>query len=358
MNYNKFKKISKNIPRLLLTFKDNLSVEMGRSLPKRGPLVVVWDINRKCDARCICCNYWKEGFSGASGELVRKEKMKIIQKLSKAKVYLLSFSKGEPLLSEDLLDLIIEAKKEGLLVNISTNGSLLEEKAAKLIESGVDFITISIESHISEVHDKIRGYKGLFDKIERGIEAIKRIGRKNRPYIIVRKLVDRKTFLFLEDYVSYWEDKVDEIELKPITENPKAFYKVPEDMRFRKEDEADVIKCFSVLLKKHRVLNSNYNREIPAHLFQKKSLNKEYRCFAGTFFGNIDCEGNIYPCIEGTDRMGNLNKEEFMKIWASPAMNVFRSNFKDSRNCNCWSDRFLFNIAIQKIANLIKMRFV
>jgi len=342
---------AKNIRRFLPTFLDNLYVFLRQAKPHRGPLGVVWGINNRCDARCIFCDYWR--FGPKRKELSTKERLDIIKKLGKAGVRQVSFCSGEPLLSEDLGLLIQEAKKQGMLINISTNGSRLKKKAEMLIDSGVDSITISIDSHIPELHDALRGYPGLFTRIEEGIEVIRRLRRGKYPLILARCLISRKNAFALEDYVNYWSGKVDNILFKPIHKQPATFYTIPPEMKFLPEDEADFKKYYYQILNKHKRLDNLYHREIPSYLFKNDLLENKYFCFNGTFFADIDCEGNLYPCLEQGRRAGNLLREDFLGIWRSIEMRRFRKLLKGKSKCDhCWSDRFLQNLYIQKFLHL------
>ena len=356
MNFRKIAKIIPHIPRLTGTFLDNFRVHKSGGGPRKGPLGIVWEINNKCDARCVYCNYWNNSTIRAEPELATKEKIEIIKRLAKADVCFLSFCNGEPLLTHEICDLIAAAKKNNLLVNVSTNGSHIEEVAPQLIEAGLDFLTISIESHLPEVHDNISGYKGLFTKIERGIAALKKAGGRKRPYLIARKLIDKRTIDQLDDFIRHWERQVDEIIFKPIMHNPKASFVIPAGMGFSMEDKTKTTRLIHDLLKKRRRFNTEYHRRIPDYFFSGGSLNKRYPCFAGVFCGDIDFRGNLYPCIDGTASIGNLTAEDFMALWASPKMGAFRREFKIGRSCDCWSDRFASNILIQNILNLLELK--
>ena len=66
-----------------------------------------------------------------------------------------------------------------MYVNISTNGSLLPMYANKLVETGVDSITISVEGYNSMIHDRLVGMKRSFNKIQQGIALLKKIRAEN-----------------------------------------------------------------------------------------------------------------------------------------------------------------------------------
>lgn len=92
---------------------------------------------------------------------------------------------GEPLLHPRCGRFIEVLKAHGALVEINTNGALLEQKAEELVAAQLDRVIVSIDGSAA-VHDQIRGAAGSFACIERGIAALRRArtpARAGRPAI-------------------------------------------------------------------------------------------------------------------------------------------------------------------------------
>lgn len=79
----------------------------------------------------------------------------------------------EPLLYRRLGELLSGAKALGLRTAMTTNGLLLEKQAQQLAAARLDAIAVSLDGP-PEVHDEIRGRPGLFDRVVRGIAALRR----------------------------------------------------------------------------------------------------------------------------------------------------------------------------------------
>ena len=79
----------------------------------------------------------------------------------------------EPLLYGRLWELLSGAKSLGLRTALTTNGLLLEERARQLADARLDAIAVSLDGPPA-VHDEIRGRPGLFDRVVRGIGALRR----------------------------------------------------------------------------------------------------------------------------------------------------------------------------------------
>lgn len=348
------KKFSHLNPRTIPTLWDNCYVYLTQKKAGRGPISIIWNITSACNLKCTFCDWWKVGHANWPNqkELNTQKKLEIIKKIAKAGVGILSFCGGEPLVCPDLELLIKEAKKYKIFVNISTNGLLLEEKAEMLVRAGVDFITISIDSSIPRVHDQLRGYNGLSDKITQGIKAVRKLSKIKLIYLEARYLINKLNYSSIEDFVRIWNGRVDCIMFKPIYERPSVLYRNPPNLKFEPQNEERFRDYFNTFLRKYKKFNTPYNRHIPNFLFRPYRLNGKFLCFAGIFFGTVDPQGNLYPCQELTafsnKSLGNILEEDFMNLWNCNQIREVRSHFKHNGRCNCWMERFSLSIYIQK----------
>ncbi|MFH1055307.1 MAG: radical SAM protein [Candidatus Altiarchaeota archaeon] len=90
-----------------------------------------------------------------------------------------SFQGGEPLLINNLAEIIACFKPDWNLISVTTNGTLLNEDRLKYLKkAGVDILTVSLDSGIPDEHDSFRGLKGAFDKTVSGIELALKSGLK------------------------------------------------------------------------------------------------------------------------------------------------------------------------------------
>lgn len=342
-----------NPGRFLLTFLDNRRVFLRGTVPRRGPLAAIFNLSNRCNAKCRFCDYWRSGPAEKS-ELPTAKKIAILKELAQAGVWLLSLCSAEPLLSEDIDEVIAEAKRQRMLVNVSTNGAVLEQSVEMLIDMGVDRVTVSIDSHEAAIHDEARGGAGLFDRMERGVEYLRKSRKAaDRPLVVARCLVSGKNCFAIREFVEYWRDKTDRIVLKPIYESPDGLFHIPEEMIPRQEKEAEFRDYFAEILEQYPELDSQYHRLVPDHLFGK-GHDASWYCFAGTFYTDIDCEGNIYPCAEFGSGFGNILEKSFMDIWRSEPLRGFRGELKEKKKCpGCWGDKFIADMQVQKAMDFL-----
>lgn len=302
----------------------------------RGPLYVGFDITYRCQARCKYCNRWKLGLEGRK-EISTSVALQMIRELGKMGVWVLSIGGGEPLLRKDIFLLVKEAKRCGMMVNLCTNGLLVKNLARRIIDSGVDSISISIEGCNPRQHDSIRRLKGLFAVAEEGIRQLKSMRSGTKPLIKVRFDVSNENYLILEDYVEYWEHKVDKIILQPIHEDVMNAFVVPDSMKFSDASEKKFRELFGRLRKKYKWVSNSYYNEFGDFFFSRGKLARKYSCFAGYFSLHINPDMNVFPCTAFMHNLGSLRNSSITQIWNGEKMVKFRKMVRGRKNkCFCW----------------------
>lgn len=147
----------------------------------KGPYQMSFDITNKCNFRCLHC-YNRSGENLViERELSDREAIEFAEDLSKMKLFNFCFCGGEPLLR---FELMCEVGKmlsaSGSLVSFVSNGSLLiEEKAKKLLKSGITRGQISLDGAEPESHERLRGVKGSFDNAVSAIKNLRSAGFKD-----------------------------------------------------------------------------------------------------------------------------------------------------------------------------------
>ena len=110
---------------------------------------------------------------------------------------------GEPLLREDLFDLIAYAKSTGFTVFIATNGTLITKEVAKLLREFDVGVVIGVDAMNPEIHDCIRGVEGAYDAVMEGIENC----IAENLYLHLNIVASRPNFDEIEKIIDY-SDKI------------------------------------------------------------------------------------------------------------------------------------------------------
>lgn len=152
------------------------SIENRVSRIENGP-VVAFNCTSRCNLNCLHC-YSSSTSDLSSSELSTAEAKQLLRQLAEANCPVVLFTGGEPLLRNDLFELLAEAKRLPLRTVISTNGTLIDSAAAKKLAGlGVSYVGISIDGDQS-FHDTFRQSSGCFKAALAGVENCQKAGLK------------------------------------------------------------------------------------------------------------------------------------------------------------------------------------
>ncbi len=146
----------------------------GLTTPQRfaAPLIVVWNITQACNLTCKHC-YQDAAHKPLPDELTWEEKRDVLEQLAENYVPFLAFAGGEPLVAKDIWKVLEHCQKRKIHVTVATNGTLLSrEVCQRLVEAGVKYVEVSLDSVAPEEHDAFRGLKGAW---RRSVEGIKNV---------------------------------------------------------------------------------------------------------------------------------------------------------------------------------------
>ncbi len=139
-----------------------------------APLRVDLNLTYRCNNDCIHCY---SSSPRETEELSSEDWKKVLRIFHELGVPQVTFTGGEPTLREDLVDLVSEAQKLGMVSGIVTNGTLLsEDLSRRLAEAGLDYAQITLESKDPYIHDSITGVRGSWERTVRGIKNMVNTG--------------------------------------------------------------------------------------------------------------------------------------------------------------------------------------
>jgi len=110
-------------------------------------------------------------------EMSTREIKSLIEDAKALGVLQVTFTGGDPLLRDDLEELIHHAYRLGLLTRVNTSGVLLDgNRARKLKLAGLTQCAISIDDTDPQVHDQLRGVPGAFERAVAGMRSLRDAG--------------------------------------------------------------------------------------------------------------------------------------------------------------------------------------
>jgi len=189
-------------------------------------------ITQRCNLNCIYCH--REGQGAESDrEMTVDEIIRILNLSTGFGIKKVKYTGGEPLLREDLPEILQESRKITDIKDISivTNGILLEKYAQNLSKAGLDRINVTLDTLDSQLYADITKHEGsLVDQVQTGIKAALNAGIKViKVNMVLLKNINTHEISDLISFCKTYNLILQLIELVP-TSNLDVFKKYHVDM--------------------------------------------------------------------------------------------------------------------------------
>ena len=307
----------------------------------RGP-VVVWNCTKTCNLKCMHC-YANSDSKKYKGELSTMEAKSLINDFHEFKVPVILFSGGEPLLREDLFELIEYAGNYKIRSTISTNGTLIDKDIANRIkQSGVGYVGISLDG-IGSKHDEFRRTRGCFDKALKGIQNCREVKQK----VGLRFTINKHNYDQLEDiFHLIKEEKINRVCFYHLVYSGRGSEMIKDDISSEEsraamdfimektielgdkveiltvDNHADTVYLYLQAQKKYPHLADN--------IYNLMKMNGGNR--SGIAIANVDYLGNVHADqFTAQYSFGNVKERSFREIWEDTTNPIMRG-LKDRKN--------------------------
>ncbi|HEX9964900.1 MAG TPA: radical SAM protein [Allosphingosinicella sp.] len=136
----------------------------------RVPVSVVWEITLACDLACQHCG--SRAGRRRRDELSTAECLDLIGQMAELGTRDVALIGGEAYLRKDWVDLVAAITAAGMECGLQSGGrNLTDERIERAADAGLNGVGISIDG-LAEVHDKVRGVPGSFEK---AVAALRRV---------------------------------------------------------------------------------------------------------------------------------------------------------------------------------------
>ncbi|MEM4487542.1 MAG: GTP 3',8-cyclase MoaA [Desulfurococcaceae archaeon] len=178
-------------------------------------------VTLRCNYKCIFCH--SEGvFHTSREELNPLDYGFIARTACKLGVRNYKLTGGEPLLREDIAEIVRSIRPFAKEISLVTNGSLLAQRIGDLARAGLDRINVSLHSLKAEKYSYITGGSKMLDAVTAGIDQAIKYGLKVKiNFLAMRSNVDE-----FQEILAFAEHRglnVNLIELIPLGV-PEATY--------------------------------------------------------------------------------------------------------------------------------------
>jgi len=299
-----------------------------------------------CMLRCKMCNKWQEplpkkeelpsledwkGFIGNFRELVDKD-------------FELDFGGGEALSMPGILDLIKFAHQKGFKATVASNGYLIDKEMAKKIgDSGLDAISLSLDSVHPEVHDKMRGLPGVHQRLMEALDNLNRYSRNTKKGICCIMMNEN-----VEDLLALaaWAEKNDLVDwlyfmvvVQPNYSGPLTDNWQDEYQYLWPKDKNKMLSVVEELIKQKQNGSKISNRvqhlrAYKAYFNNPQKFVNRARCIVGGRAISVNAYGFIQLCLF-KDFIGNIRNNDIRELWHSQDAEAIRNKVNDCKtNCH------------------------
>lgn len=247
------------------------------------PVSVTFLITYRCNLKCKYCNVW----SLKEDEMTTEEAIFMINELVELGMCRLGFNGGEPLLREDIGQLISCAKDRGVVTTLFSSGYQVPERLREL--KNLDILIISLDGS-EKVHDAQRG-KGAYQIAMKAITA----ARKEGICVWTNTVITKHNVLNIDFIVQKAEEFGCWTTFQPVLYYPHSSNKDEvERLSFRKDEYREAIK--KLMNQKRRGEPIAHSRTYLKHIMNPVWSGNSRKCWAGKLYCAITPNGNVAPC--------------------------------------------------------------
>lgn len=311
--------------------------------PRMMPLNLTVSLTCRCNSRCRTCNIYEQ----KSDELSPDEYRRIFRSIGGAP-YWITFSGGEPFLRDDIADICTAACEHTApgIINIPTNGILsgrVEKSVRKIVEGcpgTMVIINLSVDA-VGEMHDKIRGVKGSFEKAMETYSRLRSINAANLTLGIHTVISKYNVGQMPEIYMELKKLKPDSY-ITEIAEERVELGTMGSGISPDPDDYAAAVDFVTKDMKSWDMQGvSRITRAFRCRYYSMvKEILDEGRmiipCYAGVASCQIAPDGKVWACCMRAEVMGDLKDADydFKTVWFSDRARKVREDIK-ARNCFC-----------------------
>ena len=138
--------------------------------------LVFWELTARCNLKCQHCRAVAQD-DFVAGELTTEEVLNVAKGIREFSDPIVVLTGGEPLVRPDFFEIAEACTAMFTRVALATNGTLVDAAMAKrIVDCGIQRVSISIDGATAETHDAFRGLPGSLDAALRGFDALKAAG--------------------------------------------------------------------------------------------------------------------------------------------------------------------------------------
>lgn len=234
---------------------------------------------------------------------------------------------GESFMNKKIFDLIRMAKKRGLEIGTTSNGTVLNDRIlGEILDCGLDWLNFSIDGATKETYEKMRP-GATFEKVLANITRISNaVENRQKPVLSIWFLSNSGNIHELPDMV----ELVKSIGIPRLNTQGVHYWGHPD--WHDKANEANAVVDLRPALRETQRRAEKAGVEFNWHNFPDPEKDRACKWpWKGSY---ITADGFVTPCCEnGSDpqriNFGNILEQSYEEIWNSAEYREFRRQLRD-----------------------------
>jgi len=303
------------------------------------PYFIDWAITRKCNLNCRHCR----GFPESEISTVRARKL--VDEIAELEPEWVIVEGGEPLLREDLFELLGLMQQKQLEVHLITNGMLLSPRIITALKQLAVKVMISIDGATAATYEAIRT-GASFDRVVQAARDCAGEGRLEAINFTLLKMNYAEIPGIFELAASVGAQKVTIIGLKPCQDYPAELLTPQEygeaiELACRAAQKTGVEFFFDEPFFWATVKERGIPAQMPA-VGAGILVPSTTACIFGEYLF-IEPDGDVKPCSFAPMVLGNITEKSLGEIWCEALSSPLLRQIKDpkTRTGYCQSCQYL-----------------
>ncbi len=248
----------------------------------------------------------------------------VIDRLADLGVPHMIFTGGEATLHPDLPALVSHANERGMICGLNSNGRRLGHVPflAKLADSGLDHVQVTLSSHVGALHDAINGTKA-FDQTVRGIRA----AVQSSIHTITNTTICARNQADIEQTIDF----IAELGVRTFAMNGMIYsgggFADPDAI-----PEHEMIPILERIRDHADARGMRFLWYTPTEYCRLSPVELEIgakRCNAGEYSIAVEPNGDVLPCQSFYVSAGNILRDPWEQIWRGDLFRSFREREED-----------------------------
>lgn len=300
------------------------------------PRFCVWELTLACDLRCQHCGSYAG--RARADELTAEEALDVARQLAAMRCERITLSGGEPTLRRDWDRIALELSRNGVRVNIITNGwSWTPEHTRKALDAGMENAAFSLDG-FETAHDRVRAREGSYAHVMAAIDDCVRQGLAASVVTHVNNLnmhaLPEFRQMLHERGVRSWQIQIG---------NPAGSMSHHKDLVFDAKDLLWLVPLIAEMKTSGPKRPTVYPSDNVGYYGKYERVLRDrgaaicfwIGCRAGCQVVGIESNGNIKGCLSlpsarhDIDEFveGNLREHKLAEIWNRPGAFSFNRNY-------------------------------